>query len=149
MARAIRVQFPGACFHVINRGNNQRNLFEDGGADEAFVRTLGEAATRFGSRIHAYVVMRHHFHLALQIHEPNLSEGMQWLQGTWARRFIDYRRLVGRPFQGRFNALLVKPGHAFAHVCHYIQLNSVQAPVRKCYMELVDSRRLHALGAEN
>jgi hypothetical protein len=60
---------------VINRGNYQRNLFEDGRAADAFVRTLGEAATRFVWRIHAYVVMRNHFHLALQINEPIRATG--------------------------------------------------------------------------
>lgn len=102
-------------------------MFDGKGAAAAFVRTLGEAATRFGWRIHAYVVMRNHFHLALQISEPNLSEGMKWLQGTWVLRTNRYGGLVGRPFQGRFKALLVEQGHRFAQVCHYIHLNPVRA----------------------
>ena len=129
MARAIRVQFPGACYHVINRGNYRRNLFDRDGAAAAFVRTLGEAATRFNWRIHAYVVMRNHFHLALQIAEPNLSKGMKWLQGTWVLRSNRYRRLIGRPFQSRFKALLVEPGYSLAQVCHYIHLNPLRAGV--------------------
>ena len=127
MGRAIRVQFPGACYHVINRGNYRRSLFDGKGAAAAFVCALGEAATRFGWRIHAYVVMRNHFHLALQISEPNLSEGMKWLQGTWVLRTNRYGGLVGRPFQGRFKALLVEPGIRFAQVCHYIHLNPIRA----------------------
>jgi REP element-mobilizing transposase RayT len=114
---------------VINRGNYRRNLFEDPGAAEAFERTLGEAAVRFGWKVHAYVIMRNHFHLALQIAEPNLSDGMKWLQGTWARRHNGFSRAVGRPFQGRFKALLVEPGHALAQVCHYIHLNPARAKI--------------------
>src|SRR5438477_13073031 len=84
---------------------------------------LGEAAERFGWRVHAYVVMSNHVHLAVELAEPNLSTGMQWLQGTWIRRYNGFRRLIGRPFQGRYKALLVEPGEAFGKVCHYIHLN--------------------------
>jgi putative transposase len=60
MPRPLRIEFPGACYHVINRGNYRRNLFEGGGA-EAFERVLEEAAQRFRWRVHAYVIMRKHF----------------------------------------------------------------------------------------
>lgn len=127
MSRPLRVEFAGACYHVINRGNYRRTLFSDKGAAEAFERVLGEAAERFRWRIHAYVIMSNHFHLAVEIGEPNLSEGMKWLQGTWIRRYNAFHGLIGRPFQGRYKALLVAPGHAFGQVCHYIQLNPVRA----------------------
>ncbi len=129
MAYPVRIEYPGACYHVINRGNYRRSLFEGQGAAEAFIRTLGEAAERFGWEIHAYVVMRNHFHLAVRIGEPNLSVGMQWLQSTWVRRYNGYRRVVGRPFQGRYKAILFEPGSAFAQVCHYIHLNPVRAKI--------------------
>jgi REP element-mobilizing transposase RayT len=87
MARPLRIEYDGARYHVINRGNYRKNLFEGSGAAEAFERTLGEAAISFGWKVHAYVVMRNHFHLALELTEPNLSLGMKWLQGTWTRRF--------------------------------------------------------------
>ncbi|WP_442890143.1 transposase [Congregicoccus parvus] len=114
---------------MINRGNYRRNLFGEDGSGEAFERVLGEAAQRFGWRVHAYVIMRNHFHLAVELTEPNLSDGMKWLQGTWIRRHNAFRRLIGRPFQGRFKGLLVEPGHAFGQVCHYIHLNPVRAGV--------------------
>lgn len=129
MARPWRIEFAGACYHVINRGNYRRNLFGGKGAAEAFERTLGEAAVRFGWRIHAYVVMSNHFHLAVELTEPNLSTGMKWLQGTWIRRYNAFRHLVGRPFQGRYKALIVDGGHALAQVCHYIHLNPVRARI--------------------
>ena len=123
MARPLRIEYACARYHVINRGNYRKNLFEGKGAAEAFERTLGEAAVKFAWRVHAYVVMRIHFHLALELTEPNLSLGMKWLQGTWTRRFNGLRRLVGRPFQDRYKSLIVEPGPAFAKVCHYIHLN--------------------------
>jgi putative transposase len=127
MARPLRIEFPGACYHVINRGNYRRELFLGKGAAEAFERVLGEAAIRYGWRIHAYVVMSNHFHLAVELTEPNLSEGMKWLQGTWIRRYNAYRRIIGRPFQGRYKAILVERGDALGKVCHYIHLNPVRA----------------------
>lgn len=129
MARPLRIEFAGACYHVINRGNYRRNLFKEKGAAEAFVRTLGEAATQYRWRIHAFVVMSNHFHLAVELTEPNLSIGMKWLQGTWIRRFNRFRGLIGRPFQGRYQALLLEPGPALGQVCHYIHLNPVRAGV--------------------
>jgi len=129
MARPLRIEFAGACYHVINRGNYRRNLFAGTGAAAAFERTLGQAAERFGWRVHAYVVMRNHFHLAVELGEPNLSVGMKWLQGTWVRRYNGFRRLVGRPFQGRYKALLVEEGRPLAQVCHYLHLNPVRAKV--------------------
>ena len=127
MARKQRLEYGGACYHVINRGNYRKNLFAAEGAAKAFVRCLHETCERFGWRLHAYVVMRNHFHLAVETPEPNLSVGMKWLQGTWVARFNRFRGETGRPFQGRFKALHVEPGHALAQVAHYIHLNPVRA----------------------
>jgi len=127
MARLLRVEYPGACYHVINRGNDRRNLFAGKGAAEAFELTLDEAALRFGWKVHAYVIMRNHFHLALELNEPNLSVGMKWLQGTWTRRNDALRSVEGRLFQGRFKAIIVEPGAPLAKVGHYIHLNPLRA----------------------
>ena len=108
MPRQSRLEFAGACYHVINRGNYRRGLFAGEGAAAAFERVLDEACVRFGWRVHAYVIMRTHFHLALETPEPNLSLGMKWLQSTWVSRFNRLRRITGRPFQGRFKALHVE-----------------------------------------
>ncbi len=114
---------------MINRGNYRRDLFAGDGAAAAFERVLDEACERFGWKLHAYAIMRNHFHLALETPEPNLSQGMKWLQGTWVARFNRLRGQTGRPFQGRFKALHVEPGHALAQVAHYIHLNPVRARV--------------------
>jgi REP element-mobilizing transposase RayT len=108
------LEFPGASYHVINRGNYRRDVFADDGAAESFRACLGEAGVKFASRVHAFVIMRNHFHLAVETPEPNLSAGMKWLQGTWAMRFNRFRTEVGRPFQGRYKALHVEARHALA-----------------------------------
>ncbi|MBI2496602.1 MAG: transposase [Opitutae bacterium] len=129
MARKLRLEYAGACYHVINRGNYRRDVFAPKGASASFEQCLFEACEKFGWRLHAFVIMRNHFHLAVETPEPNLSAGMKWLQGTWAMRFNRFRGEVGRPFQGRYKALHVEPGEALAQVCHYIHLNPVRARV--------------------
>ncbi len=130
MARKLRLEYAGACYHVINRGNYRRDLFAAAGAAESFQACLAEAAASFGWRVHAFVIMRNHYHLAVETPEPNLSLGMKWLQGTWAARFNRFRGETGRPFQGRYKALHVEPGHVLAQVAHYIHLNPVRARVK-------------------
>jgi putative transposase len=129
MPRKVRVEYAGACYHVINRGNYRRDLFTGKGAAESFESCLFEACTGFGWRLHAFVIMSNHFHLAVETPEPNLSDGMKWLQGTWAARFNRFRGEAGRPFQGRYKALHVERGHALAQVVHYIHLNPLRARV--------------------
>jgi hypothetical protein len=73
--------------------------------------------------------MRSHFHLAVELTEPNLAVGMKWLQGTFAARLNRYYKQVGRPFQGRYKALIVEPGQQLGRVCHYIHLNPLRAHI--------------------
>lgn len=129
VARKIRVQHPGALYHVINRGNYQSAVFQSAGATRAFERTLAQACERAGWRVHAYVIMRNHFHLALETPQPNLASGMQWLLGTFAARFNRLRAKRGHLFQGRYHALLVEDAAALFRVANYIHLNPVRARI--------------------
>lgn len=129
MARKLRIQFPGAIYHVINRGNYRQDVFGTAGAAHAFLATLGEAAALFRWRVHAYVVMRNHFHLALETPEPNLVAGMHWLQSTYATRFNRLRRESGHLFQGRYQAILIENASSLFRVVNYIHLNPVRAGV--------------------
>jgi REP element-mobilizing transposase RayT len=79
MARKHRIEYEGACYHVINRGNYRTWVFKEEGAKDAFEQCLAEAATRCGWRVHAWVVMGNHFHLAVETPKASLSAGMQWL----------------------------------------------------------------------
>ena len=122
MARKLRVEYAGACYHVINRGNYQSRIFLRKGAAESFEKALFQACERFSWKLSAYVIMSNHYHLALETPEPNLSVGMKWLQGTWAIRNNRFRRKTGRPFQGRYKAILLS-AEAVAPVTSYIHLN--------------------------
>jgi putative transposase len=127
MARKLRLQYAGAVYHVINRGNYRRDIFETAGAAEAFLRVLREASETYGWEVFAYVVMRNHYHVALTTPEPNLVEGMHWLQSTLATRFNRYRQENGHLFQGRYQALVVEDDAALGRVVDYIHLNPVRA----------------------
>jgi len=127
MARMPRIQYEGALYHVINRGNYRSAVFETSGAAAAFEAALAETCVRHNWRIHAYAIMRNHFHLALETPQANLVEGMHWLQGTFASRFNRFREEHGHLFQGRYKALLVEDAAALLRVIHYIHLNPVRA----------------------
>jgi putative transposase len=129
MARRLRIQYEGAIYHVINRGNYRREVFESAGAAQAFLGVLGEACEGHRWRVHAYVVMRNHYHLVVETPEPNLVEGMHWLQSTFAARFNRFRSERGHLFQGRYQALLVEEGAAVLRVANYIHLNPVRAGI--------------------
>ncbi len=127
MARKLRLLFPHGLYHVINRGNYRRDVFESSGSRRAFHGALGETCRRYRWQVHAYVVMRNHFHLALETPEPNLTLGMHWLLGTFANRFNRFRSERGHLFQGRYHAQLVEDAVALARVVDYIHLNPVRA----------------------
>jgi putative transposase len=127
MARPLRLQFEGARYHVINRGNYRADVFRTPGAISAFETALRESCQRYAWQLHAYAIMRNHFHLALETPRPNLVDGMHWLQSTFATRFNRYRREQGHLFQGRYQALLIENAAVLVRVIDYIHLNPVRA----------------------
>ena len=129
MARQLRLQYPGALYHIINRGNYRRDIFEATGATVAFLSTLGETCTAHRWVLHAFTIMRNHFHLALETPEANLADGMQWLQATYACRFNRFRAENGHLFQGRYRALVIEDDAALINVVDYIHLNPVRAGI--------------------
>ena len=114
---------------MINRGNYRTDIFQTEGAKAAFEACLFEACQRSGWLLHAFVVMRNHFHLALETPCANLVAGMQWMEATFANRFNALRGERGHLFQGRYKALLVEEGTALGLVCHYLHLNPVRAGI--------------------
>lgn len=127
MARKLRLEFPGAIYHVINRGNYRAWIFKSPKAKQAFEHCLSSSCERCGWLLHAFVIMGNHYHLALETPQGNLVAGMHWLQSTFATRFNRRRDERGHVFQGRYKALLVEEGEPLALVCDYIHLNPFRA----------------------
>lgn len=129
MPRALRIVFAGACYHVICRGDRREDIFlgdEDRGL---FLETLGEACTKTGWVVHAFVLMPNHYHLVVETPQGNLVEGMRWFQGTYTIRFNARHRLSGHLFQGRYKSLLIDAGSGeyLRTVANYVHLNPVRA----------------------
>src|SRR6266853_2790449 len=101
MARAIRLQYAGAVYHVMARGNQGDPIFRDVQDRRVWLETLREACQKTGWRIHAYVLMGNHYHLLLETPEANLVEGMKWLQGAYTQRHNTRHKVRGHLFQGR------------------------------------------------
>jgi len=129
MARKLRLEYEGALYHVINRGNYRAAVFAEEGARKAFMGCLFEACEKAGWVLHGYVLMSNHYHLALETPRGNLVEGMRWLQCTFATRFNRFRGESGHVFQGRYKALVVESGEGLGAVAHYIHLNPVRAGI--------------------
>ena len=129
MARKVRIQYAGAKYHVINRGNFRSWIFESEGARKSFLKCLEQACLAMDWRLHAWCLMGNHYHLCLETVSPNLVEGMRWLQSiplSGTNRFNRFRGVNGHVFQGRYKAILLD-GDALGPVCHYIHLNPVRA----------------------
>ncbi len=127
MPRQIRIEFEGAMYHVMARGDRRGAIVKDDEDRRTFVRTLGEASERAGFRVHAYVLMSNHYHLLLETPQANLARGMGWLQNAFTRRINTRHRLWGHVFGGRYKSILVEPGDCFWALLDYIHLNPARA----------------------
>ncbi|HSP17301.1 MAG TPA: transposase [Thermoanaerobaculia bacterium] len=127
MARPLRLEYPGALFHVTARGNERRDTFRDDDDRRRFLDYLREAVERFRWIVTAYVLMPNHFHLVVELTETTLSSGMQWLNGAYSQAFNRRHDRVGHLFQGRFKAPLIEKEAYFLEVARYVVLNPVRA----------------------
>jgi putative transposase len=129
MARRLRLEYEGAIYHVINRGNRREPIFRTDEDRVLFLETLGEVCTKTGWQVHAFCLMGNHFHLVIETPEPNLVAGMKWLLGTYTIRFNRRHGVVGHLFSGRYKALIVDgSGNGYLRtVCDYVHLNPVRA----------------------
>jgi putative transposase len=131
MARKLRIQYPGAMYHVMNRGDRQEIIFQDDSDRQLFLKTLGEAGEKTSWQVHAYCLMNNHFHLVLETPQPNLVAGMKWMLGTYTSRYNRRHREFGHLFSGRYKALVVDgSGNGYLKsACDYVHLNPVRAKI--------------------
>ncbi len=127
MSRPLRLEYPGAVWHVTSRGNDRREVFRDDADRERFLSILGRTVELFRWKLHAYVLMRDQYHLVLETPEPTLSRGMRQLNGMYTQAFNRAHRRVGHVFRGRFNAILIEKRAHLLELCRYIVLNTARA----------------------
>ena len=101
MARPLRIEYPGAAYHVMARGNHGQAIFRDDADRLRFLETLAEACEKTGWEVYAYVLMSNHYHLLIRTPEANLVDGMKWLQGAYTQRYNGRHKVSGHLFQGR------------------------------------------------
>jgi len=126
MARPWRIEVPGGRYHVTARGNERRDIFRDDRDRQRFLELLAALPERFGVRLHAYVLLRNHFHLLLETPEGNLSRTCQWLNVSYSVWFNRRHQRSGHLFQGRFGAVLMEDDAGFQEVGRYLHLNPVR-----------------------
>jgi len=131
MARALRIEFPGAFYHVTSRGNERKAIFRSLRDRERFLSYLESATERYGAVIHIYCLMDTHYHLLLETPSGNLSTIMQHINGAYTTYFNRKRERSGHLFQGRYKAILVEADEYALELSSYVHLNPVRAGIVK------------------
>ena len=129
MTRQWRIEFEGAYYHILSRGNERRNIFTDNDDRISFLEILGKMSERFEVDVYAYVLMNNHYHLLLKTNKPNISKGMQWFGTTYTRRYNVKHKRNGHLFQGRFKNFLVENDEYLMLLSCYIHRNPLRAGI--------------------
>lgn len=146
MARPLRIEFPGAVYHVTSRGNARADIFEADSDRTKFLKILGLVVNRFNWLCHAYCLMNNHYHLLVETPEGNLSAGMRQLNGVYTQAFNRAHRRDGHIFKGRFAAILVEKETHLLELCRYVVLNPVRAAMVEQPEQYLWSSYLPTLG---
>lgn len=127
MSRPLRIEFPGAVYHVTSRGDRREPIFEDDTDRAGLLTVLGQGLQRFDACALAYCLMGNHYHFVLHTRQANLSQLMRHVNGVYTQAFNRRHGKVGHLFQGRFKAILVDQDAYLLEVCRYVELNPVRA----------------------
>jgi len=127
MTRPLRLEFPGALYHVTSRGNRQNPIYRDDSDRRAWQEVLGLVCKRHNFVIHSFCQMTNHFHLLIETVDANLARGMRQLNGIYTQHYNRRHGLVGHLFQGRYKAILVQKESYLLELSRYIVLNPVRA----------------------
>jgi putative transposase len=140
MPRQIRVEYPGAIYHVMSRANAKGDIFKNDVDRQDFLKTLAEACEKTAFEVHAYCLMRNHFHLVLETPNANLVAGMQWFLSTYTIRFNHRHKLFGHVLSGMYKSLIVDgSGNGYLRtVCDYVHLNPVRAKLLQAEQRLLE-----------
>jgi REP element-mobilizing transposase RayT len=127
MARPLRIELPGALYHITSRGDGREDIYRTDSDRRLFLAVLGDVCERFNWWGHAYCLMGNHYHLLMETPDANLSKGMRQLNGVYTQRFNQVYGRCGHVFQGRYKAILVQKETYLKELARYIVLNPVRA----------------------
>lgn len=127
MVRPLRIEYPGAFYHVTARGDRREAIYSDDADRGLWLDTLAEVCARFRFAVHAYCLMGNHYHLLVETMHGRLSAGMRQLNGVYSQAYNRRHNLVGHVFQGRYTAILCEKDRYLKELARYIILNPVRA----------------------
>ena len=127
MSRPLRIEFPNAWYHVMNRGRRAENIFIDQNDFKAFLDLLKETADTWNIKVAAYCLISNHYHILLQTPEANISRSMRHLNGVYTQRFNRRHKVDGPLFKGRYKSIVVGADQYLLQLVRYIHKNPVKA----------------------
>lgn len=127
MARALRLEYAGALYHITSRGDRQEDIYDDDEDRKMFLKQLSEVCNQFNWQCHAYCLMSNHYHLLIETIDGNLSKGMRQLNGVYSLKYNRRHRRVGHVFQGRYHSIVVEMQSYLLELARYVVLNPVRA----------------------
>ena len=131
MSRPLRIEYPDAWYHVMNRGRRREKIFSSPEDYQAFIKVLQEAAGLWNFKIAAYCLMPNHYHLLVQTPDGNLARAMRHINGIYTQRFNRRRKTEGQLFRGRYKAVLIEADSHLLEVLRYIHRNPLRARLAK------------------
>ena len=127
MARPLRIEYPGAVYHITSRGNEKKPVFKDDEDRRNFLNTLRHVNKKYNWICHAYCLMINHYHFLVETPDGNLSLGMRQMNGVYTQLFNKRHGRTGHLFQGRYHSILIQKDSHLLEVCRYVVLNPVRA----------------------
>jgi len=127
MARPLRIEYPGAVYHITTRGNARADIFLSDADRQSFLHVLAGTIEKYNWLCHAFCLLGNHYHVIIETLDPNLSLGMRQLNGIYTQAFNRAHQRVGHVFQGRYKAILVEKESHLLELCRYVVLNPVRA----------------------
>ena len=129
MSRPLRIEYPGAWYHVMNRGRRAENIFSGKEDYYRFLELLKESSEMWNVRIAAYCLMPNHYHMLIQTADANLSRFMRHVNGVYTQRFNRFHGYDGQLFRGRYKCILVDEDAYLLQLVRYIHRNPLEAGI--------------------
>ena len=127
MSRPLRIEYPGAYYHVMNRGRGRQRIYHRREDYEGFLNLLEETHRMWGIRVHAYCLLPNHYHLLIETPQANLSRALRHINGLYTQQYNRVHHTDGPLFRGRYKAILVDAEPYLLQVVRYIHRNPVEA----------------------